>query len=403
MIDQSKDMRSLLIIDDEPEMVKSLRRLFRKDCAVYTAESGEDGLRLISEQPVQVIITDQRMPGMTGTEFLGRVKLEHPDAIRLILTGYSDIEAVIDAINRGNVFRYVTKPWNPTELQTIVDEAFERYWLVVNNRKLFRELEEANALLENRVRERTAELADANRTLAELNAQKDRFLGMASHDLRNPLEVIRGFSELLLDEISSSLNEEHGEWLSSIHTTSCFMLKLVNNLLDVATIESGKFNLELETVDLPSLVEQQVKTNGFIASGHEVQICFTPGTGVPEVSVDREKIRQVLNNLLSNAIKFSHSGSSIDVRLEKREEQIVLSVRDQGVGISAEDMSKLFRPFSKTSKPALTGERNTGLGLVICKSIVEAHGGTIQLESEVGKGSVFSVRLPLPATQAAQP
>ncbi|MCP5498155.1 MAG: response regulator, partial [Leptospiraceae bacterium] len=160
--------RNLLVLDDEEEILKALRRQFRKSYQIFDASTPKDAYIIMRENPIQVIISDQRMPEMNGTEFLSSVKSEFPDAIRLILTGYADIKAVIDAINAGNVFRYVTKPWDPVELDTIVNEAFEKYELTIRNRKLVEDLKTANELLEQRVKERTEELL-------KLNTTKDKF------------------------------------------------------------------------------------------------------------------------------------------------------------------------------------------------------------------------------------
>ncbi len=164
---RGEEQGALLIIDDEPEVLAALQRYFRRKYAVRIATSAEEGVRVLKESPVNVVISDQRMPGMKGTEFFRKIKEEHPDVVRMILTGYSDIDAVIAAINDGNIFRYITKPWNPEELDGIVREAFERYSLIRENRRLIRDLQDANVLLEGRVQERTLDLARTNGELQQ--------------------------------------------------------------------------------------------------------------------------------------------------------------------------------------------------------------------------------------------
>jgi len=156
----SKERKNLLVVDDEAEITKALRRLFRKKYRVLTAQSGAEGLELLQKHTIPVIISDQRMPGLTGSEFFAQAERTHPDSTRLLVTGFADINAVIDAINNGRIYRYITKPWDPEELQGIVAQAYERYELILSNRRLLRELQEANAVLETRVRganDRTAE------------------------------------------------------------------------------------------------------------------------------------------------------------------------------------------------------------------------------------------------------
>ncbi|MCX8042997.1 MAG: response regulator [Desulfobacterota bacterium] len=161
---------AILLVDDEEHILSSLKRLLcAEDYAVLTATSGEQGLRLLENNPVGLIISDQRMPGMNGTEFLARARQCCPDAVRIMLTAYSDMEATIGAINRGEIYRFITKPWQDEELKMIVRDALERYRLVQENKRLTRELREWNARLEQRVREQTAEIEQQNKELMQLN------------------------------------------------------------------------------------------------------------------------------------------------------------------------------------------------------------------------------------------
>jgi len=240
------------------------------------------------------------------------------------------------------------------------------------------------------------ELARKNAELERLNEQKNQFLGMAAHDLRNPLHVISGYSEFLRDEASETLPERYIEFLSIIHSTSRFMEQMVDDLLDVTEIESGKLTLNLQPTDLNRLVEENVQVNRSIAAQKDIEIDLQAHS-LPTVLIDPHKIEQVLNNLISNAIKYSPPHSTIRVRLRYREsdEEITLAVEDEGPGIPEGELDRLFTPFETTSVQATGGERSTGLGLVIVKRIVEGHQGTIEVDSEVNKGTTFRVRLPL--------
>ncbi len=157
------DIGSVLVVDDEPEVLATLRRQLRREFTVYTAESAEQALEILNTHPVQTIISDQRMPEMTGAEFLARAKAEYPDTVRILLTGYADLQAMIEAINSGQIFRYITKPWDPMEIRTLVREACQRCHLVQENQRLVTALQDANAELEQRVEARTRELAESER------------------------------------------------------------------------------------------------------------------------------------------------------------------------------------------------------------------------------------------------
>ncbi len=241
------------------------------------------------------------------------------------------------------------------------------------------------------------ELAKKNAELEKLNEQKNRFLGMAAHDLRNPLGVIMAYSEFLETEAVEVLSEEQREFVTTIRQTSEFMLRLVNDLLDVSTIDSGQLRLDLQPADLAGLVARNVHLNSTLAAKKEIAIGFEPPASPVLLSFDTGKIEQVLNNLLGNAIKFSHRSTRVTVRLTSADGFATVAIKDQGQGIPEADRPKLFQAFSKVSVRSTGGEQSTGLGLAICRRMIEGHGGRIGVESEVGKGSTFFFTLPLEA------
>lgn len=390
----SDERGQLLVIDDEEEILKALSRQFRRKHDVYTAQSADHGLRIMTEVPIQVIISDQRMPGMNGVEFFNRVKNDYPDAIRLLLTGYADIQAVVAAINDGNVFRYIPKPWDPIELETIVNEAFQRYRLIVQNRQLLIELQSANTLLEKRVEERTAELAETNERLRKIDKTKDALLGMAAHDLRTPIMIFRGYTDLLLDPRTSE--DEKAIFIEHIRDTTQEMLDLLNDLLDITAIQSGKITLQPDIVDVYRFIDRIIKLNHRMGEQKGITLVSDLMPNLPPFMFDPTRIEQVMNNLISNAFKFSHGDTTVTVTAQtvKDADYLEISVIDQGQGISADDQAKLFTAFQKLSPRPTGSEKSTGLGLSICKRLVELHYGTIDVESEVGVGSRFYFQLP---------
>jgi len=243
------------------------------------------------------------------------------------------------------------------------------------------------------------DLLEKNSELERLNETKNQFLGMAAHDLRNPLSGIVGYGSLLSEGLVGALNDQQRNVIERILNSSRFMVKLVNDLLDVSKIEAGKLELELESVDLCDLIRECLELNQPRAREKEIEIVFDlPEDGPSELVADRNKITQVLDNLITNAIKFSNAKSKVDIGLQPSDDQVTLFVRDQGQGIVKEELDHLFKPFSRTSTKSTGGEKSTGLGLVICKKIVEGHGGQIWVESEVGKGTTFYFSLSRMAT-----
>lgn len=384
--------RNLLIIDDETDILKALRRQFRQNYTIHLASSAAEGYQIMTQVPIQVIISDQRMPGMSGVEFFDQVKNEFPDAIRLLLTGYADIQSVIAAINDGHVFRYIAKPWNPEELDTIVGEAFVKYDLIVENRRLVTELQTANEMLEQRVRERTAELHAANTTLTRINQEKDAVMGMVAHDLRGPIGSIQMCAELLHDFTPDQ--QEYGDFVTMIEETSGNALCLINDLLDITAIEAGHLVIEPQLVAVTSWLSHIEQLNHLIGERKGIRLVVQIEEALPSVRFDPRRLEQVLNNLLSNAFKYSHAHTTVSLKIWSQEHDLLLSVTDEGQGIPAAEIAQLFHSFQRASTRPTAAEQSTGLGLAICKRIVELHGGEINVHSVVGVGTIFTIRLP---------
>lgn len=237
------------------------------------------------------------------------------------------------------------------------------------------------------------ELAKKNQQLDELNKLKNQFLGMAAHDLRGPLGNIYNFTEILEEELEN-LTPEQSYIILLIKSSSSFMLNLVNELLDFSVIESGEIILRKENTDLSSLINQTIFLNKSVADSKSIYINCTLPESSFIISVDQEKIRQVLANFLTNAIKYSPVGAKVLVTASREPGKVKVSVKDQGPGIQNEEIGLLFKPFKKTSNQGTAGEKSTGLGLFICKRIVEAHQGTIGVETMPGVGSEFFFILP---------
>lgn len=232
-----------------------------------------------------------------------------------------------------------------------------------------------------------------NRQLVQLNDQKNTFLGIAAHDLRSPLGTIQMAISFLLDPQFDMNEHEQAAVLQDIEGQIQHMLTMIDDLLDVAQIESGKLTLTQEQVDLPVLLAAAVTRHNNLAASKGTQVLLDP---VPNGSTigDSMRLRQVLDNLLSNAVKYSPAGSQVVVSAEKLAGFWRISVRDQGPGINPEDRKRLFQDFARLSARPTGGERSTGLGLAISRRVVHAHGGQISVDSEPGHGSTFWFTLP---------
>ncbi|MHC1689734.1 MAG: FIST N-terminal domain-containing protein [Bacteroidales bacterium] len=237
----------------------------------------------------------------------------------------------------------------------------------------------------------TKELEEQNQLLKSLNEQKNEFLGIAAHDLRNPIGVIQGFSELLEENIDDEFKDYTGE----ITKMSSKMLSLLDDLLDISKIEAGKLDLKKNEIDYSAFVAQNIRMNELLAKSKKIKIVSDLEVKELIVNIDEEKINQVLNNLIGNAIKYSYPGSTITVKVFKEINQLVTQVIDNGQGIPEKEIDGLFYPFKQTSVRPTSGETSHGLGLAIVKKIIEGHNGHVGVTSEFGKGSVFSFILPI--------
>jgi signal transduction histidine kinase len=246
-----------------------------------------------------------------------------------------------------------------------------------------------------------SELANAQRALTRKNVElanvireKNQLLGMAAHDLRNPLGIVVGVVDILREELAESLSEENRELLSRVASSVEYMLGLIDDMLDYSKIDAGRLELQLSPVDVAELIRQNLAFNTILAGKKGISLRFEIEGAPPVLNLDSRRIQQVLNNLISNGLKFSNPGSSITITLLTREAAVTIAVADQGLGIRADELGKLFKPYSRTSTKSTAGEKSTGLGLAIVRRIVEAHGGSIRAESKLGRGSTFYVSLP---------
>lgn len=247
-----------------------------------------------------------------------------------------------------------------------------------------------NRALKAQVQKRTQEINSKNIELQDLNELKNKFLGMAAHDLRNPLTSVMGFTDLILElELEE---KEKKDYLVTINRASRQMLALINDLLDVSAIESGKFEMNLIPGDLREVIENRIKLVSLAAKAKQIEITSTL-EDVTEFDFDKDRISQVVDNLLGNAIKFSQPETTIHVSLNENNARVSIHVRDQGPGIKKDEIDKIFGSFEKLSNAPTAGEKSTGLGMAIVKKIVDAHKGQIEVQSEVGKGTVFKISL----------
>ncbi|MBK9259410.1 MAG: hybrid sensor histidine kinase/response regulator [Polyangiaceae bacterium] len=364
-------------MEDSPTQALQLRLLLEADgFRVDGVASLADALAFVAATHVDAVAFDLMLPDSTGLDGLKALLAAAPRVAVVVLTANSDERLALAALGCGAEDYLFKGQFDQSLLVRTMRYAIERH-------RFRAQLEEL-----------TSELRTKNAELARTNEEKNRFLSIAAHDLRNPLGVILGYTELMLSGDAGPVTDEQTEVLGVVRSSSDFMLGLINDLLDFSMIQSGVIRLDLRRTDLAAMIRKNVTTNQVVAEKKRIKLVFEQQCDL-ELVIDRRKFEQVLNNLVSNAIKFSHRGTRVDVRLERDGDQAIISVTDQGVGIPSGEVDKLFRPFQKTSARTTGGERSTGLGLAIVRNIVESHGGRIWCESDVGRGSTFRIALPI--------
>lgn len=380
------DTALVLLVDDQPIVGEAVRRLLvdEPDMDLHYCAHADEAVATASRIRPTVILQDLVMPELDGLELVRRFRengATHSTPI-VVLSVKEDPLVKSEAFAAG-ANDYVVKLPDRAELIARLRYHSRAYLGQVQRDEAFQAL-----------RESQQQLLETNSSLITLNKQLNEFVGMAAHDLRNPLSVVLGFSKFLMGDKKVSPSQER-QFLSSIKSSTEFMLRLVNDLLDISRIESGKLTLRPQLSDLRALVESNVGLNRIIAGEKDIQVVVTAAPSLPLIWLDPHQIEQVLNNLLTNAIKYSHPGTVVEVLLERHGDEVILAVRDHGQGIPAGELNKLFTPFGVTSVKATQGEKSTGLGLVIAKKVVDAHGGRIWVESQPNEGSTFFVAIPI--------
>lgn len=414
----------IICVDDERVVLISLRdqltRHLGNEYEIELAESGDEALEIFAELgeeeiDIPLVISDQIMPGMKGDELLSKIRLHYPTTLKILLTGQASAEALGNAVNSANLYRYIAKPWDETDLCLTVTEAIRSY---VQNKQLAEqyralqrandELEQLNASLEQKIAERTLEFQQAKEAAEHANRAKSEFLSKMSHELRTPLNAILGFTQVIARD--NTLKVGHQEHLAVIKGSGEHLLSLINDVLEMSKIEAGRITLNENTFDLLRLLSSLEEMLQLKAKSKGLQLIFNYDPDLPPyVQTDESKLRQVLINLIGNALKFTSSGG-VALRVGRRQKLEVKShkgellpssclqtpesfflyfeVEDTGPGIAADDLGSLFDPFVQT-KTGKISQEGTGLGLPISKQFVQLMGGTITVSSTVGVGTTF--------------
>lgn len=355
----------VLLVDDEPGILVALEHQLRRSYDVVMCDRPEEAIEKLREIDVAAVIADQRMPGMTGSELLAEAARIRPDAARILLTGYADLSAVIEAVNSGQIYYYLTKPWGPAELAAVLGRGIERWRLVRERERLLERLRQSSADLQG-------------------------FAYAMAHDLKQPLRAIDAFAALLAEELSGSATDEAARLLERIRARSARMAVLTDGLLRMAWV-AGRQPLH-ENLDLAALAGRIVDRLRAAEPDRAVEVVVP--ASLPAWA-DRELMTLVLDALLENAWKFTGpvAGARIELAMEPGEGDTTFVVRDNGVGFDETFAHKLFGPFQRLHQ--VTEFPGEGIGLALVSGAIRSHGGRVEASGAPGKGAAFRFSLPV--------
>ena len=379
-----QETANVLVVDDEAGTRLTLSGILEDaGYRVLGAGNGNEALEMIKSNPFNVIITDIRLPDIGGMGILELAKEINPDMAVIMMTGYASIETAVNAVNEG-AYAYFVKPVNMDEMKTTIINALRQQRLARENKRLVDDLQQSNKLL-----------FEANKQLTEATEAKSTFLAHMSHELRTPLNAIIGFSDLLLDEVPGKINDEQKQCLKDILNSGRNLLDLINDVLDLSKVEAGKMEPRLESLNLTEIVNKIVSTVKPMIDDNHHELTVDIGEDLPRIHADRGQIRQVLLNLLSNAIKFTPDGGKLQLEASIKDGWCHISMVDNGIGIKKRDQVRIFEAFTQADTLPDGTRQGTGLGLALCKQLIEMGGGNIRAKSEFGKGSRFTFTVQL--------
>lgn len=387
--------KAIICVDDEDIILEALKDqlepFFENQFLIETSKTAEEALEIFDElvaagYEIPVVISDYLMPNMRGDEFLIEMHKRNPNMLKILLTGQANLEGITNAINNANLYRFIPKPWDRDDLILTVREAIRSFLQELEIRMKNKELQEINENLEKIVEERTKELAMANAT-------KDKFFSIIAHDLKNSFNGLIGISNILLTGFDSFDDGDKVKMITSIKGVSEGTYKLLQNLLDWARLQTGVIPFTPETISLNELLKEEYFLQKTLAEQKGIDLSLNLSNEIM-VFVDQNMISTVVRNILSNAIKFTHPGGKVVLSLYQDEQSYNISVKDSGVGISQENIDKLFKVSENYKTYGTNNEEGTGLGLILCKDFTIKNNGDIKVISQKGSGTEMIVCFP---------
>ena len=357
---------SILIIDDEEVVLDSCQIILRKEnVQISTATNGDMGLNLLQKISPDLVFVDLKMPGMSGFDVIRRIQEIDPTIVTIVITGFSTVSSAVEAMKNG-AYNFLPKPFSPDEFRLITQRGLEKRNLVLETIRLKR----------------------------EKDMLREQFAAIVSHELKSPLGVVQQNLFALEYDIKDNLNAEQIQLFDKLKSKIQELINLIHTWLRVISVDVNNLKDSFTEVSIDKVVSKAVENHQLLAQKKGIHLEEGSFQTSPIIKGDEGTLIEAVGNLLGNAIKFSHQNGTIEIKSEIVDKELELSVIDHGVGISKEDLPLIFDDFYSYSKEESI-KKSSGLGLAISKRIVEAHGGEITVESELGRGSKFTIKLPI--------
>ena len=360
------DQPKILIIDDEEIVIEScIQILKRGNYQIKTANNGADGFALMKEYEPDLVFVDLKMPGLSGFEVLDQIHEYDPTIVTVVITGFATVSSAVEAMKKGT-YDFLPKPFTPDELRMLTQRGLERRKLVLETIALRREKE----------------------------FLREHFAAIVSHELKSPLGAVQTNLFVLADDLAEVLSEAQAEKLQRLQTRISDLVKMVNTWLKAISVDISSIRENFETVKIKPMIKKAVESVESHAIRKAIEIETSIEKKLSRVHGDEGTLVEAVVNIVGNAVKYTRYEGNVAVRAFEEGDHIHIAVTDNGVGIAQEDLPRLFEDFY-VGKSKTEGERRSGVGLAITRRIIEAHDGTITVESELGKGSTFVIQLPI--------
>jgi two-component system sensor histidine kinase/response regulator len=356
----------ILIIDDEEVVLDSCTRILKSGAyKVVTATNGRLGLDLVKEFQPDLIYVDLKMPGISGIEVIEKIREADPTIVVIVITGFATVSSAVDAMKNG-AYDFLPKPFTPDEFRLITQRGLDKRRLILETIQLRKEKE----------------------------MLREQFAAIVSHELKAPLGAVQQNLYVLVSELSNQLTEDQKDRFGRMQTNIADLITLILTWLRVLSVDVMKIRENFKPIPISSVLSKAEENVLPTATRKDIEIISSINEPLSLVNGDEGTLVETVVNILGNAIKYSRIGSQIIVKAEEIENNIVISIADTGIGISKEDLPSIFNDFY-TGKDGQKIEKSSGLGLAITRRIIEAHNGSVSVESELGKGSTFTIRLPV--------